>query len=334
MDLMPSPEEEQIIDTARALLSKELPVDYLRWERGAAAAADRGLLPAFAELGWIALGLPEDAGGFGFGATEEMLLFREAGRALVTPMLMASVIAARLAAAQGDAQSVAALVSGERKVGLAIPADDGASHYVIEGDAADHVLLVAGDRVALLPAANFGDRVSVAGVDGAVTLERATLIEDGAVLSADGEAALPLLRHLSLLIAATLVGAAEAVRDLTVAHASERSQFGQKIGSFQAVSHPCADMAVRCEAALSQAKLAAIALRDGSEDAGFQVQAARIVAIDAAIANASAAIQLHGGMGFAAEYPIHFYLKRAHLLDQVGGAAASQLDAFFALDAL
>jgi alkylation response protein AidB-like acyl-CoA dehydrogenase len=334
MDLMPSPEEEQIIDTARALLSKELPVDFARWEKGAAAAPDRALLLSFAELGWIALGLPEDAGGFGFGATEEMLLFREAGRALVTPMLMAAVIAARLAAAKGDAESLAALVSGMQKVGFAIPSGDGSSHYIIDGEDADRILLIATDRVALLSAQNFGDRAAVASVDGAVTLERATLAEDGVALSVEGDEARVLLRHLSLLIAATLVGAAEAVRDLTVAHASERTQFGQKIGSFQAVSHPCADMAVRCEAALSQAKLAAVTLRDGRADASFQVQAARIVAIEAAIANASAAIQLHGGMGFAAEYPIHFFLKRAHLLDQIGGAAAGQLDALFALDAL
>ncbi len=128
-----------------------------------------------------------------------------------------------------------------------------------------------------------------------------------------------------------LVGSAEAVRDMTVLHASERVQFGQKIGTFQAVSHPCADMALRCEAALSQVKMASIVTRDQREDKEFHVRAARIVAFNAATANASAAIQLHGGMGFAAEYPVHFHLKRALLLDKLSTPLSAQLDNFLAL---
>ena len=94
MDLMLSADEEQIVDTARSLLGERLPVEHGRWAGGPAAAPDRVMLTQFAELGWIALGLPEQAGGFGFGATEEALLFREAGRALVGPQLLASVAAA------------------------------------------------------------------------------------------------------------------------------------------------------------------------------------------------------------------------------------------------
>ena len=119
------------------------------------------------------------------------------------------------------------------------------------------------------------------------------------------------------------------IKDLTVEHVCEREQFGHKIGTFQAVSHPCSDMAVRCEAALSQTKVAAVTTRDKRKDIKFQVLAARIVAMEAALSNASTAIQLHGGMGFAAECPIHFFLKRAHLLDQIGGKSARHLDALF-----
>ncbi|MGV3769457.1 MAG: acyl-CoA dehydrogenase family protein [Sphingobium phenoxybenzoativorans] len=333
MDLMPSPEEEQIIDMARGLLSKELPVDYLRWEEGPAKAADRALLPQCAELGWIALGLSEEHGGFGFGATEEMLLFREVGRALVTPVLFASVIAARLAATLGESDLTAAIATGNATVSLAVPDAGGSGYFLIDAEGSDRILLVDHDSVTLLDPSAFSNRSAIRSLDPTVTLESAVLDSGAAGLQVGGRDAEPLFRHISLLIAAMLVGAAEAVRDLSVAHASERTQFGQKIGTFQAVSHPCADMAVRCEAALSQAKLAAVVVRDAGDDAEFQVTAARIVALDAALSNAAAAIQLHGGMGFAAEYPVHFYLKRAHLLDQVGGRIALQLDDLFALNA-
>ena len=158
-----------------------------------------------------------------------------------------------------------------------------------------------------------------------MVLERAA-IEPTAARRAGGDAA---ALYLSLLIAAQLTGSAEATRDLCVAYASERSQFGQKIATFQAVSHPLADMAVRCEATLAQMKVAAIALRDGRPDAAFQIAASRVVALDAALSNAQAAVQIHGGMGFTAEYPLHFHLKRAHLLDRLGGTMAEQLDRCF-----
>ena len=325
MDLMLNPEEEQIAETARSLLSTELPVEFTRWEKGAAAAKDRSMLAQFAELGWIALGLPEDKGGFGFGATEEALLFREAGRALVSPRLLACVLAARIAAMAGDEARSAGLITGAAQAGLAVP--DGKDHvFLIDADGADEVVLVGEAGLALFSMDSVSDRTIVRSTDETVGLERAKIDRANASMAGDAESE----PHLTLLIAALLSGSAEAVRDLAVTHASEREQFGQKIGTFQAVSHPIADMAVRCEAAHAQVKVAAIALRDHRDDAAFQARAARIVALDAALANARNAIQLHGGMGFTAEYPVHFHLKRAHLLDQVGGAMAEQLDRCFA----
>lgn len=325
MDLMLSPEEEQVVDAARSLLTRELPVEFVRWEGGAQATPDRALMPQFAELGWIALGLPEDKGGFGFGATEEALLFREAGRALVTPRLFAAVVAARIAAMAGETARAQRIVSGELPVGIAVTNGAGRA-YLIDADGAGEIVLVDGSKPVLLSAADFAQRSNLRSTDETVVLEAASV--DGGATAVAGDALAG--DHLSLLVAAQLCGSAEAVRDLTVAHAGERAQFGQKIGTFQAVSHPIADMAVRCEAALSQLKVAAIAFRDGRADAGFQVTAARIVAVDAALSNAQAAVQLHGGMGFTAEYPVHFHLKRAHLLDQVGGVIAAQLDRCFA----
>jgi len=333
---MTSPDQDQIIDAARGFLSNELPVQYTRWEKGAALSADRGMLPEFAALGWLGMGIAEADGGVGFSAVEEMLLFREAGRFLVSPILLGSVIAAKVAVGAGAAALAASIIEGKTQCGIAIPAARGQGPsedvYLIEASEAEYVVLVGRQTICLINRDGLADALPVRGVDGTVTLQSAPWPAAAAVIEVSGRVAEDILLQMSLFIGAMLTGGAEAVRDLTVAHASERSQFGQKIGAFQAVSHPCADMALRCEAAFSQIKMAAITLRDGRADGEFQVRAARIVAFNAALANAAAAVQLHGGMGFAAEYPVQFFLKRAHLLDQIAGALPDQLDLLLGLD--
>jgi alkylation response protein AidB-like acyl-CoA dehydrogenase len=119
-----------------------------------------------------------------------------------------------------------------------------------------------------------------------------------------------------LLVSAQLLGIAEATRDLAVSYAKIRNQFGRPIGSFQAVKHHCANMALAAEAVSSMLDMAAIALRDGREDAGFQLAALRLLAPKAALGNARTCIQVHGGIGFSAEASPHHYLKRAHVLRQ------------------
>ncbi len=112
--------------------------------------------------------------------------------------------------------------------------------------------------------------------------------------------------------------------DLAVAYAKERQQFGKPIGSFQAIKHMCADMLVRAEVARA-AVHAAACLADAPDVATAEaavagctrgqllersVSGAKVLADEAAIANARAAIQVHGGMGFTWEVPLHLYLKR------------------------
>ena len=97
------------------------------------------------------------------------------------------------------------------------------------------------------------------------------------------------------------------------------TQFGKPIGVFQAVKHKCADMAVRCEAALSQTLYASLSVREARADARLQTSAAKALAADAAIKNGRATIQVHGGYGVTAEYDPHLYVKRAHVLERILG---------------
>ncbi|MGE0305924.1 MAG: acyl-CoA dehydrogenase family protein, partial [Acidimicrobiia bacterium] len=88
--------------------------------------------------------------------------------------------------------------------------------------------------------------------------------------------------------------------------------------------HPCAEMAVRCEAAAGQTFFAAMTIDkllrwEEMSDALFQASAAKLVAAEAAFWNGRHDIQIHGGMGFSAENDSHLYVKRAHVLSRVFG---------------
>ncbi|MGJ3627928.1 acyl-CoA dehydrogenase family protein [Sphingomonas sp. MMS24-JH45] len=126
---------------------------------------------------------------------------------------------------------------------------------------------------------------------------------------------------ISLLLSAYLTGVAQASTAMAVAYAGTREQFGQPIGAFQAVKHICADMATRAAAAEAQTFFAAATFGRGADD-GAEVAAARLLAADAALANAKANIQVHGGMGFTAECDAHLLLKRAHLVARLGSDPA------------
>jgi alkylation response protein AidB-like acyl-CoA dehydrogenase len=103
-----------------------------------------------------------------------------------------------------------------------------------------------------------------------------------------------------------------------------REQFGKPIGSFQAIKQRCADMAVRQRLSWYQTSLACLKLAAGAEDAPLQVASAKLLAAEAAQENGRGCVQIHGGIGFQAECDAHWFLKRARVYDQAGGAVAEQ----------
>ena len=132
------------------------------------------------------------------------------------------------------------------------------------------------------------------------------------------------------------MGHAAETLELAVAYAKERHQFGKPIGSFQAVKHMCADMLVRAEVARAAVHAAACladapdvldaeAAAAGTTPVAWMQRAAagaKLLADEAAIANARTAIQVHGGMGYTWEVPLHLHLKRSRVLATTFGSAA------------
>jgi alkylation response protein AidB-like acyl-CoA dehydrogenase len=126
----------------------------------------------------------------------------------------------------------------------------------------------------------------------------------------------------SVALACELVGIAQVTLDSAVTHAKLREQFGRPIGSYQAISHRCADMFVALELARSHAYYAAWAVEAGAEDTELAASQAKAAASDAAVFCAESNIQIHGGVGFTWEHDAHLYLKRARCSAALGGTAS------------
>ncbi|MDB5583596.1 MAG: hypothetical protein JWR80_8772 [Bradyrhizobium sp.] len=305
VDLTFSEEQQLIDDSVRALLAERLPVDRLRDLASHGGAAEHEAWAKLAELGLFGLGLAETEGGLGLGVPEEALVARTLGSHLASPSVIAQMLAAHLAT---DEALRSAFVAGETHAAFANAIDARSAHLLDHGGAEQLVLLSGG--VALIGRSAAADPVAVEGIDETISLDRVR--GDFVAVPRGAEA-----DRASLLLAAYLTGIAQATRDMAVAYACTREQFGQPIGAFQAIKHQCADMTVRAAAAEAQVFHAAITFGQGVDDTA-EVAAARLLAGDAALANAKVNIQIHGGMGFTAECDAHLFLKRAHLIAILG----------------
>jgi alkylation response protein AidB-like acyl-CoA dehydrogenase len=136
----------------------------------------------------------------------------------------------------------------------------------------------------------------------------------GEILGETGRA-WPEIGHLvncgATLVAAEMIGAAEAAVDITVKFANERVQFDSPIGRFQAVKQPLAEMHVDVESFKSLTYYAAWALEEGAEDGALAASRAKAYASEAFARIGIDGVQLHGAVGFTWEYDIQMYLKRS-----------------------
>lgn len=124
-------------------------------------------------------------------------------------------------------------------------------------------------------------------------------------------------------LAAECIGGAQACLDMTLEYAGQRVQFGRPIASFQAIKHRCADMFILIEASRSAVYAAAVAPPEEKTEAAL---IAKAYAADTFFKVAGDAIQMHGGIGFTWEYPLHFFFKRARANRSMFGSSARDYD--------
>jgi len=339
MDLLLSPEQEEIVTSVDTFLAAELPASRLRAGFAKRSNVDRRVWAKCAALGWFGLGLPETVGGVGYGLAEEALLFREIGRHLAPGPLLSTVLGARAAAGAGLTDVARAILAGTVAVGLGHPVGEGdigervtAAVDLFDSVDTDLVLIASPPGAALVEYGDLTDVSSLSCLDPASRFARgrAEAVPALAFVRCETD---PLFLRGAVLVAAMTSGIAEAARDMAAHHARSRIQFGRPIGVHQAVKHACTDMAVRAEAAASQSFLAAMTLDRSLPDAAFQVASAKVVATDAASRNARATIQVHGGLGFTWEHDAHLLLKRTHVLGSVFGDRRHHLREIISLPA-
>ncbi len=323
MDLHPTRDHQVISDSAAEYLLRELPAD--RSPKLTESSLSPKEWQGLADMGWFAMGLPEHAGGLGLTIVEEALVQREFGRSLLPPSTLATMLAGALAVELGDLELAGELAGGGKRAAIAIPVEpftakgpSTGAYRLVDTGRADIAIGWSPQGAFLAPLTAFKGAVEVPSMDATLDVMTAEGLDAGlAKWRADTETGFN--ARARVLTAATLTGGAEAVRDLSAQYAKERHQFGKPIGMFQAVAHPLADMAVRCEASLAALFYAAVCVRDQLPERDLYCAAARSVAYRGAYDSASASMQVHGGYGQTYEYLPHFYLKRAVIYGLTGG---------------
>ncbi|GIX30594.1 MAG: hypothetical protein KatS3mg124_1066 [Porticoccaceae bacterium] len=305
--------ERAVSEGVAAFLAGEFPLQRLLH------SSDSEALEAFAAQGWLGLAVPEELGGAGLSCVEEALFFmahgREAGPFDLFPQMLA------LEVARHSPTLVAELLSAVHRVALWV-ATEGETARLVASAPPTVALRIEVQRVALweLKGKELSERTCL---DRSVSF----YLVPRAELRLLAEERCDLYLRAELALASMEVGIAQRALEMIVAYARQRHTFGRPIGAYQAVRHPCADMAVRVEAARCQLYYAACALREGHRDAATQVSAARVLARRAARDNTDLNIQLHGGLGVTEEYPAHLLLKRANLLARLPGGRSWEREA-------
>jgi acyl-CoA dehydrogenase len=316
-------------------------------------ATDPEVWSALVEFGLPGLAVDESMGGAGARPRLLYAAIEETAKALVSAPVVPTVTALDVAVQVG-ATAVATRITAGAPAAFAVPLDDsgwvtsgaelpewrgsrltGTLPLVAGAPAAELLLVLARETasgnpvlVAVDPSDDAVDVVAHQPFDltstiGSVTLHQASgeLLDAGSAVREALEAA---RRRAVLAVAADSVGVGWRALAMAVAWAGEREQFGRPIGSFQAISHRCADMLVELEGARSQVLAAADELDSPGSDCLVDLAAA--AAFDAAVAAGEGVIQIHGGLGFTWEHPAHVLLRRARANAVLVGRAEALRD--------
>jgi alkylation response protein AidB-like acyl-CoA dehydrogenase len=343
-----SAEQDELRKSVRKFLEDKSPESEVRRLMESVDGYDPAVWTQLCEqLGLAGLAIPEKYGGSGFGYVELIVVFEEMGRALLCAPYFSSVaLAANLLITVDDESAKVAylpsLASGQKigsvalaettgrwdEAGITTAATQSASGWLLNGEKSFVTDGHVADVVFVAARTNAG--VSIFAVDkgatGFVASALATLDQTrkqakltfaqtpARLIGEEGTGWSALSKMLDLAavaLAAEQVGGAQQILDVTVQYAKDREQFGQPIGSFQVIKHKCADMLLEVESARSAAYYAGWAAADDGDDLPIAASLAKSYCSEAYFHAAAESIQIHGGIGFTWEHPVHLYFKRA-----------------------
>ena len=347
-------EEQQLLrDVTREVLSRNYDITRYNEIIGGELGWSREVWNQFAEVGLLGLGFePTEA-----GQIEVMVIMTEVGRRLSPePVAQAALVPGGLIAELGtDEQKkildeVAAggtlLAFAHDEPGARVPTIEldtraersgdawtvsGRKSPVLAGDSADEIIVTAalpdGGAGLFLVNAAAATRHPYRTFDGRrgaqVDLDSAPAEPLGEGGDAGEHIARTVIRYQSALCAEA-VGAMEEALQLTTAYLGERRQFGVPLKNFQTLTQRAADMYVSLELARSMNFYAAMSIADGRFDPVVAARAKLQIGRSGRHI-AQEAIQLHGGIGMTAEYPVGHYAARLTAIDNTFGTADDQL---------
>jgi len=243
--------------------------------------------------------------------------------ALFAPLLQAIGHDLTAAVLDGDVTGTVALAGSD---GVWAPNDDPVKTFVAEADRVDWVAVVSGAPGVTLVAAPRTRRVATIDPSRRLFETDASGIDSSAAVAVDADTIDALVERATVALAAEMVGTARRLFDMTLAYAKERVQFDAPIGSFQAIQHKLADMALELERATSAVQYAAMAIDADDAERHRATHVAKAAAGAAATRAAKDGIQIHGGIGYTWEHDLHLFIRRAYGAEHWLGTRGEHLD--------
>lgn len=347
MDVSLSENQELLKKSAREFLDSEVTKELLH-EVGEGGDSDglSRLWQQMASLGWMGLAIDESHGGLGLSLVDVALLAEEMGRACLPGSWFATVALAAetiktLGTDEQKGRWLPGIASGELRATFGfcdldgrvgsteITAQGQGDRYALDGKVAFVPNLTGADLVLVLanlenergifaleasqvqatqePTLDVSRPLSTIALDN-VEVGNDALVSGGPIERRNLESSLD---RAASVLSAEMVGGSQRMLDDSVEYARVRHQFGRPIGSFQGVSHRCAEMLLDIEGARSLTYYAAWCCDEDPEAAPVAVAAAKAAAGDTFRSCTAQAIQIHGGIGFTWEAGLHYWYRRA-----------------------
>lgn len=364
MDFRLNELQTMIQDGARRLLENTFDSDAARLAENNEHGFSQDIWKQMCELGWVAAALPEEAGGGGCGTLELTVLAEELGRgAASTPLAATAGFAATvLQAVKPSAVAkdlLSTLATSDAVITPALAEPDGRDERTTPsslfketedgGRFSGSKIMVPFASVAslyLVSATSADGEATIVAVNGdaeGISIKRHKVLGGNPIFQVDfadvpvaadhvlarGDEALSAID--AGLDAATLIGTAEAVGNcekmvlLGAEYATQREQFGQKIGSFQAVAHPLANMRIDTDACrLLVAETAW--MFDAGQQVTLDIAATKVFANEVIVDMIHAAHAVHGAIGYTMEYDLQLFTRRARSFCLAHGDTDSQTE--------
>jgi alkylation response protein AidB-like acyl-CoA dehydrogenase len=353
-------EQSMLRDAAKSWVQEKSPVTAFRKVRdsGVDVGYDVAAWNEMAEMGWAGVIIPEEYGGSNFGYLSLGLVLEETGRTLTASPLLVSALGAASALILGGSESqksawLPKIADGSAVATLAV--DEGPHHrpdqvaakveggklsgkkvFVLEGMAADVFVVSAQSGGAielyLVKADAAGvtrQKLSLADSRGAanVTFD-GVAVSDADKLSGGTALLEKVLDRARAGLAAEMLGAATQAFEVTLDYLKTRVQFGQVIGSFQALQHRAAKMFTELELSRSAVEAALTAIDNDAPDVPELVSLSKAKMGDTFHLISNEMVQMHGGIGMTDAHDAGFYLKRARAAEATYGNQAFHRDRY------